>query len=479
MPHSSIAGSLLHLIGPEESPFAPGSEPLQRNPILNLDTSFSNQSTRSKSTISKMPAPAPYGQGATVLGLKEFLKTQSEDVVESIAKINYVPSQLGFEKREEYLKTILPKDTGLPTGFPSAVEGPLNWTSSDLTEEDWLVQLDGGDVESVEAAMKSYLGKYDNVNHVSAETFPISDSLKTKMKQTVSNLYDRRGFAVVRGLDSSRYTPLERVVIFMGLSSYVGGKLGMQTLSRTGLAHLTNLRPLYAEGLIKSPGYTNVHMSFHNDTAHIIALFVSGVAGNGGGSMIASSTKVYNELAATKPHTIKTLSEDWKLNSFSTHDFDSEAYYKRPLLWYEDGRPILFVARRPFTGSNLGDAPKPLTLLQAEALDSVHFTAQRHAVRVQLQKGDIQFMNNLAVVHSREEFRDASIGEGAERRHLIRAFIKNEERAYRLPQHLDGAFDEIYPDDIPSSEYNFRIDPFNFAALSQGPPATSPSGTNG
>ncbi|KAK6335780.1 hypothetical protein TWF730_003157 [Orbilia blumenaviensis] len=475
MPHSSVANALLSLVDPAEPSFASGSQSPPSNSTF--DTSFLHRYPFSKPIIRM--APAPYGQGAPVLGLKEYLKTQPEDLVEKIAKINYVPSQEGFEKREAYLNTILSKDERLPAGFPSAVEGPLNWTASDLTEEDWLVRLDSDDIIAVEAAMKSYLGKYNTVNNVSTETFPIGDALKEKMQRTVSNLYDRRGFAVVRGLDSSRYTPIERVVIFMGLSSYVGGKLGMQTLSRTGLAHLTNLRPLFADGLIKSPGYTNVHMSFHNDTAHIIALFVAGVAGNGGGSMIASSVKVYNELAATKPHTIKTLSENWKLNSFSTHDFDSEAYYDRPLLWYEDGRPILFVARRPFTGSNAEDTPQPLTLLQAEALDSVHFTAERHSIRVQLQKGDIQFMNNLAVVHSREEFRDASIGEGAERRHLIRAFIKNQERAYRLPHHLDGAFSEIYPDDIPSSEYNFRIDPFNFAALSQGPPATSPSGTNG
>ncbi|KAK6532680.1 hypothetical protein TWF281_006859 [Arthrobotrys megalospora] len=476
MPQSSVANPLLNFLDPAERLFASGPDSPPKNSTF--DTSFLNQSTSSKPTTNKM-APAPYGQGAVVLGLKDYLKTQSQDVVEKIAKINYVPSFEAFEKREAYLNTILGEDRSLPAGFPAMVEGSLSWSASDLTEEDWLVRLDDNDIQSVEAAMKSYLGKYDSVNHVSAETFPISDSLKTKMQQTVSNLYDRRGFAVVRGLDSSKYTPTERAVIFMGLSSYVGGKLGMQTLSRAGLAHLTNLRPLYAEGLIKSPGYTNVHMSFHNDTAHIIALFVAGVAGNGGGSMIASSAKVYNELVATKPHAIKTLSENWKLNSFSTHDFDSEAYYNRPLLWYEDGRPILFVARRPFTGSNSGDTPKPVTLLQAEALDSVHFAAERHAIRVQLQKGDIQFMNNLAVVHSREEFRDASIGEGADRRHLIRAFIKNEERAYKLPPHLDGAFDEIYPDDIPSSEYNFRVDPFNFAALSQGPPATSPSGTNG
>ncbi|EPS40150.1 hypothetical protein H072_6029 [Dactylellina haptotyla CBS 200.50] len=433
-------------------------------------------------------APAPYGQGAPITELKNYLKSlqQQQSVIKSttsnVARINYVPCLEGYQEREELVKAHLstkPQAQELPTGFPATVDGSLNWTSSDITKGDWLVRLSEDDVKSVETATKSYLGMHDTVNYVSQETFQISESLKVKMQQTVSNLYDRRGFAVIRGLDADKYTPLERVVIFLGLSSYVGSKLGMQTLSKSALAHLTNLRPLYAEGLIKSPGYTNVHMSFHNDTAHIIALFVAGVADNGGGSMVASSAKVYNELAAHKPHVIKTLSEDWKLNRFSTHDFDSEEYYQRPLLYHHAGRPILFVARRPFTGSNPGDSPRPLSLLQAEALDSVHFAAERHAARIQLQKGDIQFINNLAVVHSREEFRDASIGEGAERRHLIRAFIKNQERSYSLPRQLDGAFEEIYPEGVPASQYNYRIDPFNFSSISQGPPATSPSGTNG
>ncbi|KAF3902679.1 hypothetical protein AA313_de0200652 [Arthrobotrys entomopaga] len=424
-------------------------------------------------------APTPYGQGAPISDLKNIIKHHQGDPLDNVARINYVPSRETYEKREKLVKASLHGDQELPTGFPTVINGPLNWTSSDLSEDDWMVRLDEDDIKSVDAATKSYLAKYDTVNHVSKETFPISEALKNKMQQTVSNLYDRRGFAVLRGLNSEEYTPLERTVIFLGLSSHVGGKLGLQTLSKSALAHLTNLRPLYAEGLIKSPGYTNVHMSFHNDTAHIIALFVAGVAGNGGGSMVASSARVYNELAALKPHVIKTLSENWKLNRFSSHDFDAEEYYERPLLYYHDGKPILFVARRPFTGSNPTDVPQPLSLLQAEALDSVHFAAERHAARIQLQKGDIQFMNNLAVVHSREEFRDASIGEGAERRHLIRAFIKNEERSYSLPPQLDGAFSEIYPDNIPASQYNYRIDPFDFASLSQGPPATSPSGTNG
>ncbi|KAF3904198.1 hypothetical protein ABW21_db0200044 [Orbilia brochopaga] len=404
-------------------------------------------------------SPAPYGQGAAISDLRSYLKTQHPaQSLDECAKINYVPSLKGYQIRSELVKTTLADKVQLPAGFPSVVDGSLTWTASELTEGDWLVRLSEEDVQSVEAAIKSYLSKYGSVNHVSTETFPVSEAIKAKMQQTVSNLFDRRGFAVIRGLDSTKYTALERAVIFLGLSSYIGSKLGMQTLSKTGISHLTNLKPLYPEGLIKSPGYTNVHMSFHNDTAHIIALFVAGTAENGGGSMIASSAKVYNELAATKPHVIKTLAEDWKLNRFSTHDFESEEFYKRPLLYYQDGKLILFVARRPFTGSSPGDAPRPISLLQAEALDSVHFAAERHAIR---------------------EFEDASMGAGADRRHMIRAFLKNEDRAYSLPPQLDGAFSEIYPEDVSTKDLNFRIDPFNSSALSQGPPAANPSGTNG
>lgn len=48
----------------------------------------------------------------------------------------------------------------------------------------------------------------------------------------------------------------------------------------------------------------------------------------------------------------------------------------------------------------------PLSEAQAEALDALHFTAMKHQLKMQLEKGDIQFINNVALVHAREGFRD-------------------------------------------------------------------------
>ena len=44
---------------------------------------------------------------------------------------------------------------------------------------------------------------------------------------------------------------------------------------------------------------------------------------------------------------------------------------------------------------------------QAEALDAVHFIAQKHQLKIALQPGDIEIFNNLALFHARDGFVDS------------------------------------------------------------------------
>lgn len=48
----------------------------------------------------------------------------------------------------------------------------------------------------------------------------------------------------------------------------------------------------------------------------------------------------------------------------------------------------------------------PITEAQAEALDTIHFLAEKFALRLNFQKGDIQYINNLSIFHARDGFRD-------------------------------------------------------------------------
>lgn len=91
-------------------------------------------------------------------------------------------------------------------------------------------------------------------------------------------------------------------------------------------------------------------------------------------------------------------------------------YTSRPLLFHTPAkatspeRVVIQYARRGFTGFlNLPrskDIP-PITEAQAEALDALHFLADRFSVTLDFQKGDIQYVNNLSIFHARDGFTDA------------------------------------------------------------------------
>jgi hypothetical protein len=91
-------------------------------------------------------------------------------------------------------------------------------------------------------------------------------------------------------------------------------------------------------------------------------------------------------------------------------------YILAPLLHFQPStdtdpeRLIIQYARRTFTGywglprsSNI----PPITEAQAEALDALHYTAEKYAVSLDFHQGDIQYVNNLSIFHARAEFEDS------------------------------------------------------------------------
>ncbi|KAL6412676.1 taurine catabolism dioxygenase TauD [Ilyonectria robusta] len=84
----------------------------------------------------------------------------------------------------------------------------------------------------------------------------------------------------------------------------------------------------------------------------------------------------------------------------------------------------------------------PITEAQAEALDAVHFTALKHQLSIPLQEGDIRFINNHAVLHGRDAFDDSDQSQ----RHLVRLWLRNPDKAWRMPTGLNMAWDRVYRD---------------------------------
>jgi|TARA_R110002003_G_scaffold129_4_gene12087 hypothetical protein len=104
---------------------------------------------------------------------------------------------------------------------------------------------------------------------------------------------------------------------------------------------------------------------------------------------------------------------------------------------------IIQYARRTFTGfqglPRSKDIP-PLSEAQAEALDALHFLAEKHALGLDFKKGDVQFVNNLSIFHARDGFTNST----EKQRHLVRLWLRDPELAWQIPKALTGRWDKVY-----------------------------------
>ena len=120
----------------------------------------------------------------------------------------------------------------------------------------------------------------------------------------------------------TRYTREENVIIYAGISSHIAPVRGRQDNRYDGrpadvvLAHIKDLTASVDASNIGAPAYTTERQVFHTDVGDVIALFALGEAAKGGQSYLSSSWKVYNELAATRPDLIQTLSEPWLADTY-------------------------------------------------------------------------------------------------------------------------------------------------------------------
>ena len=374
--------------------------------------------------------------------------------------ISYLPDPEKYALRTQYrVKNEQVHLTGLPTEFPQKLVSTCAWEGKDLVNEDEYVyalsEQETAEVESALAHFKCMIDSYlplqwqfeltgffaalnKSLGYISQKTFPLP-TLHATLRSISRELHLGRGFEVVRGLPVWKHGLEDNIIMYAGVSSHVAPIRGRQDKKFRGkladvvLHHIKDLSTTADKDRIGSPAYTAEKQVFHTDAGDIVSLLALSVAAEGGRSKLSSSWRVYNELAKTRPDLIATLAEDWiaeksvsiaanvirDLHAITdtSNSFNSTGHpcTRRPLLHYlpaSDGneeRVIIQYARRSFTGYKA--LPRstnipPITEAQAEALDALHFLADRFHVGLDFRQGDIQYVNNLSIFHARDGFKD-------------------------------------------------------------------------
>jgi len=128
---------------------------------------------------------------------------------------------------------------------------------------------------------------------------------------------------------------------------------------------------------------------------------------------------------------------------------------RRASLFFHDGKIILnFSAALIKAHTRLLSSKNEslLTRSQLDALDAVFATASKHYLKVDMQPGDLQFINNFAILHAREQFQDDTVN----KRHLVRMWLSCEKK-WSLPDDLEKVRSIIFDDD--ELEESWEIEP--------------------
>lgn len=195
--------------------------------------------------------------------------------------------------------------------------------------------------------------------------------------------------------------------------------------------------------------------------------------------MWASAAQVYNELASQRPEVIKVLSEgNWPCrryvskikkdptakgppfkphlllrctitNTSISNGVQNNTMF-RPILYpsCSSRPPLMLFSRRNLTGcyqaQRSASEPK-LSTRQIDALDAIHFAAKKHAFSIPQRKGDLILLNNMAVLHARENFRaDGVTAPVSSDRHLLRLWLRDKRRGIHVPEQLRHIWEIVY-----------------------------------
>jgi hypothetical protein len=129
----------------------------------------------------------------------------------------------------------------------------------------------------------------------------------------------------------------------------------------------------------------------------------------------------------------------------------------RPLLFFHNGKVILNFDRSPLQGfaGNPMLGTRPLSASQIKALDVLDMVAKRFSLEIALQSGDIVFVNNLSIAHSRRAFEDGP----KHRRHLLRLYLRNDELGWSIPKDLSSAWGFVFQKNHAYKALNFPVEP--------------------
>jgi hypothetical protein len=313
----------------------------------------------------------------------------------------------------------MPDTVTAPGANLPLVGGPQAWYGPEqIGRSDWSHTLDRAEIAEIEAALARL--RQTPILAIDAAAFPLP-GLAPRLAAIKREVLHGRGFFRVRGLPIDRYDVGEAARIFWGLGAHWG-----EAVSQNGkghvLGHVKDLGLDYNDP--QARGYqTAARLPFHTDSSDIVGLLCLKQSRTGGASSLVSTTTVYNEMVRRRPDLAAVLMRPLYRTRWGEVPEGRKPYYGTAPFEIVDGRVICTYVRSAVRKAQLMDVVPRVTERQEEAMDLFDALANDPALHLDMQfePGDMQWVCNHSVAHSRTAYEDFE--EPEQRRHLLRLWL--------------------------------------------------------
>jgi hypothetical protein len=294
---------------------------------------------------------------------------------------------------------------------PEPAYGPAVWYGAGQRPSDWVVPLDGRDCAELVRAADAVRGQ--PLEQVSRAAFDLP-RLAPKLALIGRTLEHGTGFVMLRGLPAAELPQDLVETIYWGIGTHLGVGVSQSTAG-------DRLGHVFDRGMQEKERYytRGGALEFHMDPVDAVGLLCLRTARSGGASRIVSVGAVHNSILAERPDLLAILYRGFH-NSRRGHGVATPSARVPVFAWGAHGVECYFL---PVTIRQAAAEGHELAAAEREALALVEEVANRPGVFLDMdfRVGDIQFLSNRSILHSRTDYVDCP--EPERRRHLLRLWL--------------------------------------------------------
>ena len=305
----------------------------------------------------------------------------------------------------------------------NSLNSPRAWTAEEArADTSWVQRLDASEVEGFQSALRHARALGMPLLDMQQADFPLPDVSRRALERAVATTQGRWGMCLVKGFPVDTWSEADTKLAYWGMSLYMGVGRTQNRASQV----MNDVRDEGGDYKVKGGrGYnTNAGLDFHQDSCDVVGLLCRRTARQGGTSKVISSIALRDEVQRLRPDLMPVLRQTWFHSYQGTQDPSQPPFYGCPIFGDD---PQHFAARtnRKNTDAAQRDFPEVprLSGLQLEALDLLDqlMPSPLLCFTMELERGDMQLLNNYVTLHSRTPFED--FDEPDQKRHLLRLWL--------------------------------------------------------